>query len=107
MEEARDLDSLLTTARGFWKRGDFRTSLDQLHNALQLDPTNAEALFGLAMLRAARREYAAAVAAMERAIEAEPETPALYLALGTIYAESGRRSEARRAFRRVLRMGDP
>src|SRR5947199_341518 len=106
MSDTCEVQTLIQIARGFWKRGDLKAAVVELHRALEIEPDNVEALFGLGTVRVARGEFAAAAVSLERAISLQPDTPAMHFALAGALASAGNRSQARDGYRRVLKMND-
>ncbi len=72
---------------------------------LAVDPANASAEVGLAMGALARRDFAAAEAALGRALRLEPNGAAAYLQFARLRALTGRRTEAERMAQTAVRLG--
>jgi serine/threonine-protein kinase len=77
-------------------------ALLEFESALELEPSNASALFGLGRIHGAQGDDRLAEESLLRAIEAEPEDGRFQSFLGVLYYRSGRYDEAVVAFRRHL-----
>ena len=66
--------------------------------AVELEPNFADAYLGLGMTLLSQKEYAQAVAPLEKAVKLQPANPAGHYSLGTAYARTGRKDEADRDF---------
>jgi len=72
------------------------------HQALELDPTLADAHVNLGRLYHQAREYTKAEAHYRSAGELEPDDPIPHFNLGVLLDDMGRRSEAVQAYRRAV-----
>ena len=99
------------TAAGFLmlaKRAFEKTRFDEAarlcRQALEMEPRNAEAHYGLAMSAAMQDRVQEAVSAFERAAECDPQRAEIHYGLGEGYAQLGRTEDAKRSFERVLEL---
>jgi tetratricopeptide (TPR) repeat protein len=77
-----------------------------IERASALDPSDAAISDSLGWLYYKRGNFAGAVAALERAVAADPAEPVMHDHLGDAYWSSGRRLEARYAWRAALVRAD-
>jgi len=75
---------------------EYDLAAEALDRAVTLDPTAPDAHYHLALLKAARGDYAAAESHLGRVPAPAADRPAIRAELGRIYALSGRTEEARR-----------
>ena len=78
-----------------------------IERASALDPSDAAISDSLGWLYYKRGNYAGAIAALERAIAADPSEPVMHDHLGDAYWATGRRLEARYAWRAALIHAEP
>jgi tetratricopeptide (TPR) repeat protein len=68
-----------------------------LDRALDLNPNNVAALAERAALRADARDFARAIEDLQKALGLAPQAASIRLQLASVYAQAGRRDEARQA----------
>jgi tetratricopeptide (TPR) repeat protein len=76
------------------RKGDSAQALKHYTAALQLQPDDAEADFGLAKTLIAMNEQAKALPILERAVQLEPTNAAAHFRLSTLYREMGRTADS-------------
>jgi tetratricopeptide (TPR) repeat protein len=76
------------------RKGDSAQALKHYTAALQLQPDDAEADFGLAKTLIAMNEQAKALPILERAVQLEPTNAAAHFRLSTLYREMGRTTDS-------------
>ena len=81
------------------QEADARRKKEMFGQVLEIDPEDPVALFGMGNAAAALREWESAISAYARAIAAEAENSALYLAQGKALEQVGRGAEAEAAYR--------
>ncbi len=81
------------------QEADARRKKEMFGQILEIDPEDPVALFGMGNAAAALREWESAISAYARAIAAEAENSALYLAQGKALEQVGRGAEAEVAYR--------
>jgi tetratricopeptide (TPR) repeat protein len=77
---------------------DLPEAIKHFTKASELDPNFADAYLGLGMSLLAQKNYADAVAPLEKAVKIQPANPAGHYSLATAYARTGRKEEADREF---------
>jgi protein O-GlcNAc transferase len=77
---------------------DLPEAIRHFTKATELNPKFAEAYLGLGMSLLAQKNYAEAVAPLEKAAKLQPENPATHYGLATAYSRTGRKDEAEREF---------
>jgi tetratricopeptide (TPR) repeat protein len=103
-----ELRDALTKANQFLQQRDFESAKSHLETALRMDPTNPNALFGLAQIAAQEETFDEALALYEKA--AAHAGGDLWIAgwsfvhRGNIYMELGDRDRAREEWTRVLKL---
>jgi len=80
----------------------FEEATRRFETLLRLDPDHQGAIEGLALVAVTQRRYAEARAHLERLVELAPRTATHWLRYGDVQYQLGERSEAVRAWRRVL-----
>jgi tetratricopeptide (TPR) repeat protein len=94
-----------TLAGAARQQGDYAEAETQARQAVTLAPNDANAHFELArVLRDRQGGGAEALAAMRRAVELEPENSVVRYALGAMYADAGRWSDAAREYEVTIRL---
>jgi len=83
-------------------RGEPARAIEDFQRALTLEPSNAEALRGMASADEALGKPGEAESAYRRAIESNPEAWANHSHAGAFYWRQGRYDEAEQAFRQVI-----
>ena len=63
---------------------------------LEMDPANASAEIGIAVVAMARRDFIAAESALQRALAHDPARAAIYETMAKVYLETGRKTQAKR-----------
>jgi len=104
----RDPTTLVTIA-GLWLAAGRGASAGRVfRRVLDIDPMNAAAEIGLAMVALTRRDFAAAEQALTHAEAVDPGRPAIYLQLAQLYAKTARSIDAGLAAQMAVRLGaDP
>ena len=82
--------------------GDFRLSIEEFRTALTLDPNDALAIFGLAMVDFYENRMADAMVKLRRASSIDSDEPDYLFSLGQAAARSERYKEAADAYERFL-----
>lgn len=95
------LDSWLTLGRLRFAAGDLDGAIAALDEASRLDLYDGRPLAGVAEIELSRHHADAALTAQYAAITREPDRPAHYLGLGTIFEQLGRTAEAKAAIRKA------
>jgi tetratricopeptide (TPR) repeat protein len=67
-----DTEASMERAKRLYRSGNFRGALEELSNALDSDPSRADALYLVGYSHLMLREYPASVEAFRRAFEADP-----------------------------------
>jgi tetratricopeptide (TPR) repeat protein len=78
------------------RRSDFKTAREFYSRALNMQPDDADANFGMAKILMASHEPQKAVAYLERAAQIEPYNASTHYRLGSAYREIGRAEDSRR-----------
>lgn len=97
--EARNHDALLGVAAVTLRQGDSPLAARYFNHVLSLDPRDPSAHAGLALLNHA----AGNESSLKLVLEQHPDSAALHFALGRVYAEQARWSEARDAYTQAQR----
>ena len=77
---------------------DLPAAVEHFSKATKLEATFGDAYLGLGMSLLAEKQYAEAVAPLERAVKLQPGNPAGHYSLATAYARTGRKEDAEREF---------
>lgn len=77
---------------------DLPEAVKHFSKATELETNFADAYLGLGMSLSAQKNYAEAVAPLEKAVKLQPANPAGHYALATAYARTGRKDDAEREF---------
>ena len=77
---------------------DLPEAVKHFSKATQLENNFADAYLGLGMSLLAQKNYAEAVAPLEKAVKLQPGNPAGHYSLATAYARTGRKEDAEREF---------
>lgn len=93
-EELRDEERAGDRAGRAWSRGERERSLELYSARVAADPTDVQALYRLALLRAWTGRHAEALELVDRLIELRPSDPAARVARARILAASGRTGRA-------------
>jgi serine/threonine protein kinase/tetratricopeptide (TPR) repeat protein len=75
-------------------RGDFDRALEHMRTALDLDPLSVTLRTALAFIQYMNRDYAAAIAQYQRALEVENNLPFVYMNLAIAYLGAGQPDNA-------------
>jgi tetratricopeptide (TPR) repeat protein len=86
-----------------WHTGALLPAEQALEGALKQTPANFHLLAAMGQVKASRREYRAAIQYYEKAVAIAPQHEAL-VALGDLYALTGRKGDAEKQFARVERL---
>lgn len=89
-----DTEDLLVKARELYQAGRDEEALPELHRAVMLEPTNAEAYLLSGRINQRRGDQEAAIAALKTAIFWDPKLIDAHILLGRIFLERGDRGEA-------------
>jgi tetratricopeptide (TPR) repeat protein len=84
--------------------GQYKKAEQEHLELLRLDPDNAEAHYGLALLAKRRRRWAEAEALLSRTVELERNFLDGYRALGDVLTRQGRKPEAIKAYKYALKL---
>ena len=106
METSLPVYFLLTDCAAFQVRGDVAGALALCSEALEIDPTYADALWKRGQLYAAQGDWEAAIADYTAAIQADPSWPWFYYLRAQALTELGRAEEAQADLARALEL-DP
>ncbi len=87
-----------------WNGGDFRAGLEELHRAVQMEPTNASWYCDLAYARNARGDTAGAAAAAREAVRLSPNSACGHHALGLALEGRGALEQAAREYEEALKL---
>ncbi|GAB0059664.1 hypothetical protein IBA8401_06880 [Pseudomonas syringae] len=99
----RECVELLTGLGNLYRRsGQPQRALVMLLIAIQLAPTDTALLHGLALAFTDSGDADRALAALDRLVEQQGESPSLLLLRSRALWKAGRRDEARQCFRRYL-----
>jgi predicted aspartyl protease/Flp pilus assembly protein TadD len=82
--------------------GDFRLSIEEFRTAISLNPDEALAIAGLAMIDYYENRTSSCVAGLHRAISIDPDEPDYFFDLGQAAARLKRYKEAANAYERFL-----
>jgi tetratricopeptide (TPR) repeat protein len=77
---------------------DLPEAVKHFSRATELESNFADAYLGLGMSLLAQKNYADAVAPLEKAVKLQPANPAGHYSLATAYARTGRKEDAEREF---------
>ena len=77
---------------------DLPEAVKHFSKATELETNFADAYLGLGMSFLAQKNYAEAVAPLEKAVKLQPANPAGHYSLATAYARTGRKEDAEREF---------
>ena len=77
---------------------DLPEAVKHFSKATELESNFADAYLGLGMSLLAQKNYADAVAPLEKAVKLQPGNPAGHYSLATAYARTGRKEDAEREF---------
>ncbi len=77
---------------------DSAAAVQHFSKATQLEANFADAWLGLGMALLAEKQYAEAVAPLEKAVKLQPGNPAAHYSLATAYSRTGRKEDADRQF---------
>lgn len=100
---ARTYSNLGATYR---KIGRSDKALDAYRKALELDPENGLAYFGLGIVHASRAEDELAFASYQRALELDPNSGEVYTNIGALHARRGESELAIAAYQKAIEL-DP
>lgn len=98
ISDGLDSDELLHLAMNAMNQGKAEDSLNYLHRALELDPSNGKVQYLLGAVHAELGMYDRAAEEMTKAIAIEPTLYTAHFQLGLIHLTSGRFSEAEAAW---------
>jgi len=105
MRDSSGVIRSLTTASGvFFAQGKFKEAETACRQAIKLDPTYAEAWFGLGAALERQNRYPEAEAASRRATELNPANADAWFNLGICIAQQNRYPEAAAALRRATEL---
>jgi Flp pilus assembly protein TadD len=83
--QGTEADVLIAQAILAYEDRRYPEALDLLHEALQIDPANVEALYYMGLVQMATRNYPQAVEFLEKARDRAPADPAIKFQLGVAY----------------------
>jgi arylsulfatase A-like enzyme/Flp pilus assembly protein TadD len=101
-----DPDALLALGNAFTAAGRNADAVRTYTRLLELDPDNASAYENMGVAQLQARDLGPAEASLRRAIQLDPNLPAAHTALGVILAQTGRKTEAIKAWKRAAALGD-
>ncbi|MET0403934.1 MAG: tetratricopeptide repeat protein [Cystobacter sp.] len=85
---------------------DFKKAEGELMQALKLEPSNAEANYHLAQVKAQRGEFTQAIESMKTAVERAAKRPDYHFALGQLYRDAKQPADAITAWKKTVEL-DP
>ena len=103
--DPKNIDALLGIATIAAARGQTEQAYNLYQRALESDPNNATAQAGIINTRG-QSDPGQSESRLKTALSNQPDSPALYFALGNLYAQQSRWSEAQQAYFRAY-AGDP
>jgi superkiller protein 3 len=92
----------VTLGRAHFALNEIDRAEAEFHAALELDPANGDAYFGLGQVRLSQGNRRQAVEQFRRAIEVAPESPTAYPVLAGTLIEAGQVAEARKLLERAV-----
>lgn len=93
----------LELAEKFYARGRYQYALDRYQRAVELDPRNVQAHYGLGLVQTRLGQYKAARASFEKALELQPNLVDAALSLGLLDYRQGRFEAARKHWQAALK----
>ncbi len=96
-------EELFGKGLGAYGKGNLDEAIAAFHEALQLDPTYADAYFALANSFNKKGELDEAIAAIKKAIELDPRETLYYTELSRLYVQKGMVPEAEAARGEAMR----
>ena len=103
-----DVETLLTVAAGWLMIRNMSAAERVFKRVLEMDPANAGAEIGIAVVAMAERDFISAEAALQRAMAHDPARAAAYETMAKVYEQTGRKAQAsrmREITRRLARHG--
>jgi Tfp pilus assembly protein PilF len=91
-----DVETLLTVAAGWLMIRNTGAAQRVFTRVLEMEPANAGAEIGMAVVAMAKRDFIAAEAALQRAAAHDPARAATYETMAKVYQETGRKAQAER-----------
>jgi arylsulfatase A-like enzyme/Tfp pilus assembly protein PilF len=88
-------------ALDYYRRKDFRRSIEQFRSALELDPKFALATYYLGLAQVEAGDLDGATNSLERALRLDPTNFSAAFNLGAVYLKKNRADDARRQFERA------
>lgn len=81
-----------------YKQRQYEEALEAFQKAVELDPSNAQALFGMGLCYKSLRQYDRAITAYEKALEINPSYTKVHSALGEVWSVKGQYAEAENSY---------
>ena len=102
-DPAAELSAKVRLAQAYARNGKFNQAIELLNEAVEMEPDNASIrnFRGQSLLLVAR--YEAAEADLKKALELDPHMTDVHNNLATVYAETGRETEAEAEYRLALK----
>lgn len=97
-----DLTTYTTLGMIYHKKKDYSQAIKMYSKALQMEPSNIDALSALAASQAANGDLAGAAISYEQAVMISPQASTEYKELGELYLRMGKEDEAIKAFKKYL-----
>ena len=88
----------------FSKRGDYTSAIDQIHEAIRINPNYAPAYFNLGVAYLGLNNIPEAINAYTRAIQIDPQYVDAHINLGLLLSGEGRADDAIKHFMEALKM---
>jgi Flp pilus assembly protein TadD len=82
------------------------TRIELFRKAVEQDPNDAVALFGLGKALFDEKDYSAAAESFKRAVEIQPDYTAVYPLLGKCLERMGQKGEAREVYRKGIAVSE-
>ena len=101
---ANSIDAMVLRANASAGLKDLDGAVQQIGDAIKLDPKQATPYSSLGALEMARGRRDEAEAAFKKAVEAAPQSASAHLALANFYWSSGRQADAEGAFKAALQL---
>lgn len=98
-------EELFGKGLGAYGKGNLDEAIAAFHEALQLDPTYADAYFALANSFNKKGKLDEAIAAIKKAIELDPREALYYTELSRLYVQKGMVPEAEAARAEAMQRG--
>ena len=87
-----------------WKKGQYPQAAEEFQRELENDPQHLQAMLYLADAKIQMNEMAAAQPLLEQIGKMDPRVAMQHLDLGIVYADAGRKEDARRQFETAIKL---